>query len=335
MRFSVIIPTRNRSALLAQALGSLAQQTLCDTAFEVVVVDNGSVDQTADIVQRFESRLNNLRYVYEPEPGLHSARHRGLREARGDILVYTDDDTEATPSWLRSVQEAFSDPDVVMVGGNNLPLFVEEPPDWLRRLWKRPAAVAGHVLPTLSLLDLPGEIRAISPYYVWGCNFSVRKSVLVSSGGFHPDGMPSDLIRFRGDGETHVSRFVESYGGRCVFHPSASVYHKVTPERMTVDYFRKRGFEQGVSDSYTTLRRRHLSAPSGRVRINESLISRTVRLTYRKIWDAVKVTTDMGAALQALAAGHRDGYAFHQQAFARDPDLRAWVLKPTYLERPS
>jgi glucosyl-dolichyl phosphate glucuronosyltransferase len=96
---SVIIPTRNRAELLRAALLSLSLQTLPPEDFEVLVVDNGSTDHTKKVVNGFNG-LMHLRYFFDPTPGLHVGRHRGLREASGEILVYGDDDIEALPTWL-------------------------------------------------------------------------------------------------------------------------------------------------------------------------------------------------------------------------------------------
>ena len=226
-------------------MSSINKQTLSKDSYEVLIVDNGSADRTAELVTDLIAGKSNHRYVYEPVPGLHNGRHRGMIEAKGDVLVFADDDIEAFPSWLATIRNLFCDPEVAMVGGNNLPLFIEPPPDWLMRLWQQPHRLGGKVLPALSILELGGSKRVHSPYYVYGCNFAIRRQVLLKAGGFHPDGMPKELIRFRGDGETHVSRFVANTGMKCLFHPDASVYHKVTPERMSIDYFRQRGFNQG------------------------------------------------------------------------------------------
>ena len=67
---SVIIPSRDRSALLCKALESLTKQTIDNARFEVIVIDNGSTDNTRDVVKSFENRLPNLRYFYEDTPGL-------------------------------------------------------------------------------------------------------------------------------------------------------------------------------------------------------------------------------------------------------------------------
>lgn len=326
---TVAIPTRNRAQLLVSAIDSLAKQTLPRDAFEILIIDNGSTDETAYVVRANAFGNTNLRYFFEPEPGLHAGRHRGLQEARGDVLVFADDDIEALPSWLATIQEVFSDPEVAMVGGNNLPMFLEPPPAWLASLWSRPHPLGGRALPALSILALEGGPHSISPYYVWGCNFAIRKDVLLQAGGFHPDGMPKELIRFRGDGETHVSRFVAESGMKCVFHPGASVHHKVTPERMTIDYFRQRGFNQGVSDSYTRLRNQ--DEPAGSQRSWYHRVARWGWRTLKAGRARLMTPADEQRALDAMREGHDEGFAYHQHAYQSDPEVREWVHRERYL----
>lgn len=327
---SVIIPTRDRQDFLRPALVSLRHQTLPPQHFEILVVDNGSTDGTGRMVQAMVAEMANLHYLHEPEPGLHAGRHRGLLAARGDILVFADDDIEAEPTWLAAIAEGFVDPSVAMMGGNNLPLFLAPPPAWLLALWHRSPAEGGLALPTLSILQLPGPLRPISPFYVWGCNFAIRKSLLVEAGGFHPDGMPRELIRFRGDGETHIARFVAAAGMKCLFHPAAAIHHKVTPERMTLGYFWQRGFNQGVSDSYTALREGDHQSDRSRVL---ALPYRLARGGWRRLaaaWTTLRSPREVRGARAEEHAGYREGYAFHQIAYRTDPEVRAWVHRPTY-----
>lgn len=326
---SLIIPTRDRADLLAPALESLTRQVLNTAAFEVLVIDNGSQDRTAEVCHAYASRLPNLRYYLARDPGLHVGRHRGLREARGDVLVFADDDIEALPSWLASIQDVFSNPDVVMVGGNNFPLFMEPPPHWLKKLWERPIRLGGKALPPLSIMELPGAMRPLDPLFVWGCNFAIRKSVLLDAGGFNPDGMPKELIRFRGDGETAVSRFVMNNHLKCLFHPGASIYHKVPPERMTFEYFRQRGFNQGISDSYTDLRDKHLYGR--KTSIKSTFIVQLARRAYQFAARYHKQDADVRRALNELDTGRMLGYAYHKRLFKSDPEVHNWVLKENYL----
>ncbi len=325
---SVIIPTRNRQEFLRAALASLTRQTLPARHFEILVVDNGSRDSTAAMVHALAATLPNLLYLQEPEPGLHAGRHRGMLAAAGEVLVFADDDIEAQPTWLAAIAEGFADPTVAMLGGNNLPLFLAPPPAWLLALWHRSRAEGGLALPTLSILQLPGPARAISPFYVWGCNFAIRKSILVQAGGFHPDGMPNELIRFRGDGETHIAQFVATSGMKSLFHPAATIQHKVTPERMTLDYFRQRGFNQGVSDSYTALRE-----GANQPQPLWTLPSRLAHGVGRRLeaaWFNLRSPPEARRARVEEWAGYQEGYAFHQDAYRTDESVRAWVHKPTY-----
>lgn len=323
---SVIIPTRNRFELLTQALQSIVSQKLDSTKFEVIVVDNGSTDETASVIKLYKSIIPNLIDVYIPEPGLHRGRHAGMQSAKGEVLVFADDDIEALPTWLESISEAFQDPDVAMVGGNNYPKFIEEPPRWLKRLWRRSNYEGYYSIPSLSVIEFTHSPHAISPYLVWGCNFSIRKDVLINAGGFHPDGMPQDLIRFRGDGETHVSRFVEKSKLKCLFHSGASVYHKVTPERMTSRYFYQRGFNQGVSDSFTRLRNAQIDVTPA---LSVGLHLRILGFLARRINSLID-GKELRLALAEFKKGQQSGFAYHQKAYSDDPEVRAWVHKSKY-----
>jgi glucosyl-dolichyl phosphate glucuronosyltransferase len=325
---AVIIPTRNRSDLIVSALHSLTKQTLPANAFETIVVDNGSTDNTAEIVQSYQSILSNLRYFFEPGPGLHAGRHRGMLEAKGDVLVFADDDIEAFPTWLTSIADIFQDPGVAMAGGNNLPAFLEKPPEWLHRMWNRQARDGSRSLPYLSIQERPSGHYPISPYQVWGCNFAIRKDVLLAAGGFHPDGMPKELIRFRGDGETHVSRYVEKNGLKCLFYSGASIYHKVTPERMTFAYFNQRGFNQGVSDSYTKLRGEDVQITQKRL-----LPFRIAGWGWHKLQHLKNTYLEDAGIMRAMneyRKGYREGFSYHQAAYSEDLEVRNWVHRKDY-----
>src|SRR5215831_4126383 len=123
--FSIIVPTRNRANMLLTALESIEKVADPSESIDVIIVDNGSSDQTKAVCERMGPRFrrNELRYFYDDMPGLLTGRHRGAREAKGEILAYLDDDVVLAPTWSEALNEAFSNPNVVLAGGPSAPVF--------------------------------------------------------------------------------------------------------------------------------------------------------------------------------------------------------------------
>lgn len=116
VRVSVCICTRERPAPLERSLRAVTR--LAPPPCEVLVVDNApTTTATRDVVAGFPE----MRYVVEPQLGLSSARNSAIRCAEGEVVAFTDDDVEVSPSWVGRIRDAFSDPDVMAVTGLVLP----------------------------------------------------------------------------------------------------------------------------------------------------------------------------------------------------------------------
>ena len=319
---SVVIPTYKRSISLLCALQSIiTQQT--NFGFEVLVMDNGcDLALQAEIGLVARQAAIPVRYIAVPEIGLHNARHAGVRAAQGEILVFVDDDIIADQGWIQAIVGTFNDPDVHLVGGRNLPSYEEPPPTWLEAFWTRnPNGTAWCGF--LSLLDYGNKVCEIDPMYVWGVNFAIRKKTLGSLGGFHPDSVPWELRRYRGDGESAVTFEVKRLGLKSTYQPEALVYHIIPKNRLTVEYFEKRSYLQGVSDSFTQIRSKR--QPDGVWRLILHRLRRVIRNRLREYYP--DSSEEIG---QRVRINYHSGYEYHQREVRRDPELLKWVLRNNY-----
>lgn len=109
---SIVIPTFNGASRIGNCLDAILQQT-AGRNVEILVVNDGSTDNTADVVDRY----SGVRLITQANAGPAAARNRGAQEARGTIILFTDDDCVPMPDWLHAMLEPFQDPEVVGVKG--------------------------------------------------------------------------------------------------------------------------------------------------------------------------------------------------------------------------
>lgn len=329
---SVIVPTKDRADDLETTLRSLIRQNIDDDAFEIVIVDNGSKDRTAVVSRDLGSIRPSLqiRYVMEMEPGLLAARHRGYREAEGNILVYADDDITAAPHWLSEIHRAIRESGADVVSGRTLPRLAGAEPSWLPLLWEKHPD--GECNPALSLLDFGASEREVDPAYVWGLNMAIKKTELQRLRGFHPDGYPWELRHLRGDGEGGLAAKMARAGLRCLYAGSAEVEHRIAPKRLTIDYLRRRSFLEGISHSYSAyrLQERLPAAPTS----NVSYIRRRAGDSLRSIQRHL-LRSEAAALIDLLEKERRNGYEWHRSGIDRSPSLRTWILRPDYWDLPT
>ena len=104
---SVIVATHNRSELLGGLLNRLTDQTLSQKDYEIIIVDDGSVDDTEENTKKFLNQNGNIKYVKQNNRGPATARNRGIKESRGEILAFTDDDCLPAKNWIETIKKEF------------------------------------------------------------------------------------------------------------------------------------------------------------------------------------------------------------------------------------
>jgi glucosyl-dolichyl phosphate glucuronosyltransferase len=241
MKISVILCTFNRCQVLPKALESVAAQTLSDsTEWEVLVVDNNSKDQTRAVVEEFSRRFpNRFRYLFEPQPGKSHALNSGIREARGQILAFMDDDVTVEPDWLEHLTAGLHAGEWAGAGGRILPERTFIPPRWL--------SVEGrYSLAPLALFDL-GSQAGVLQEPPFGTNMAFRREVFERYGQFRTDLGPQPGSEIRNE-DTEFGRRLLVAGERLRYEPSAVVHHDVPENRLRKEYFLAWWFDKARAD---------------------------------------------------------------------------------------
>ncbi|MCA1835885.1 MAG: glycosyltransferase, partial [Actinobacteria bacterium] len=167
---SVVIPARNAAAVIAGQLEGLSRQEYCG-AWEIIVADNASTDDTAAVAAGWAARVPELRVISAAgRLGINHARNAGAAVARGDFIVFCDADDVATPGWLQGMVEATSRADVV--GGHPDHVTLNTP---RVRCWRQ------SVRPD----ELPNAFGFL-PYAV-GASLGVRTDAFQRLGGFNEE----------------------------------------------------------------------------------------------------------------------------------------------------
>ena len=244
MEVSVIICTRNRSRSLAQSLAAMDAINLAGSfRAEILVVDNGSEDNTRDVVNRHRGSLLKLRYINEPVPGQVMARHRGIKEAAGDIIVFTDDDVVPEPQWLQQLVTP-------ILGGHcdaatgPIRIAPELERDWMAQKHRN--------------LFSSEHINRNNPQALIGANMAFSRSVLHRVPGFDPELGPGRLGFW--DDSLFSFQLLKA-GFRIGFSEEAIINHHFDSSRLTRKALLGRAAGEGRSEAYVAYHWMHSPKP--------------------------------------------------------------------------
>jgi GT2 family glycosyltransferase len=200
--------TRDRRDQVALTLDAISKLTY-DGEWEIVIVDNGSKDDTISLLTHFAAAsARPCMVVNQPRKGSARSRNAGLVEARGDVIAMLDDDCVPAPDWLTQIVAAFATyPDIGYIAGR-IELFDQRDAPITTKTDGEPEKFPAHtVLPT-------GAIH--------GCNMAFRRALVLSVGGFNPSFGAG--ARFSGEDVEYATRAsADGWAGR--YEPSALVYH--------------------------------------------------------------------------------------------------------------
>jgi glycosyltransferase involved in cell wall biosynthesis len=234
IEISIIICTFDRPDFVTRAIGSVFNQSIDAAEYEIVVIDNGTTDETKKVINKKFRRHNNLRYLRLREPGLSRARNAGIDQSRGAILAFLDDDAIACHGWLRAIVAAFGK-------SNRPPGLVCGPvePDWGA---PRPAWLHDEFLGVYSLVNWSQTPRPLDPTeWIVGANFAVRRDVMQECGPFDTQVGRKGQSLLSGE-ETLLTKRIRSAGYPIFYDPAISIKHHIHGERLNKQWFYRRLF---------------------------------------------------------------------------------------------
>jgi len=240
---SVVLCCHNSSARLPPTFESLAAVEIpAGMAWEVLVVDNASTDDTAQLAERLWSAAGGpapLRVIAEPRLGLNHARWTGIRAARHDIVSFVDDDNWVDEQWLRVLAEVFAaESGVGAMGALAQPAFEGEGPPWFSHVQ--------HLYACGPQGSMAGPVPATRGY-LYGAGLSVRRAALLEldANGFAPRLLGRSGTSLAGGEDSELCRALTGAGWTLWYEPRLQLRHFMPAGRLTLAYARRLSFEMG------------------------------------------------------------------------------------------
>ena len=254
MLISIVLCTRDRANQLTRTVQSLATIAVPEgCTWELLVVDNDSVDATSAVVA--EAKLSNmtLRPLYEPRIGQSHARNLGIAEARGEVIVFTDDDLRYSPEWLEVMTQPLRDSEAdAVTGAMRLAPHLER--DWMgpmHRIW----------------LAAPQQGLSADCNLV-GANMAIARRVLSRVSNFDPELGAGQ----RGFGEDTLFGAQLREAGYQIAGVPLRTEHHFLPERLTRASFLSHAKKLGVSGAYTAHHWEHENLKMARVNFTRKIV---------------------------------------------------------------
>ena len=238
MKIEIAICTWNRAVLLKQTLESIASASIPEEdSLQVIVVNNNSTDETAQVAKAFEGRIP-VTIVDEPKQGHCYSRNCAINHARGDLLLWTDDDVVIDEKWIVAYATAArSNNDESFWGGPILPVFESGKPKWITENWDKLSGCFA----ARDLGDQPAKLdHTTLPY---GANFAIRTEVQKQFPFAEDLGRSGKSVI--GDDELQMLRRVLESGKTGSWLPAAKLEHIIDSPPTTTDYVQRYFVGQG------------------------------------------------------------------------------------------
>jgi glycosyltransferase involved in cell wall biosynthesis len=239
MELSVIISTYNNAVSLERTLRSLAQQDADKAQWECVVVNNASTDNTQSVVEKLIEELDiNIRLVTESQQGLSYARNKGIAESQGNFLVFIDDDETINKEFVSAYIDLYLNHGAFAAGGKVVACYDGRRPKWMSKYTEK--MIANPIDLGRSVTIFPSDVMPA------GGNMGFNREIFTLYKGFDVD-LGRKGKELLGGEENDIFNRIRSLGERVFYTPHAIVYHHISEQKLTEEYFDKLSYGVGKS----------------------------------------------------------------------------------------
>jgi glycosyltransferase involved in cell wall biosynthesis len=293
MTLSIIICSYNRASYISDALTSLYCQSAGLNAFEVIIVDNNSTDNTKEVYTAWRQTNNNGQFTFisETKQGASFARNTGAAIAKGQWVCFMDDDAVATPNYVENIlKHIHNKPDAVGFGGRIIPKYIPSEPKWM----------SYYVSSLVGNFDYaPIACAFENGKYPLESNMIVKKSVYDQIGGFNVN-LPGVVgtLRIGGEGKELFYKIL-ALGHIIYYDPAICVHHVVEVKKLTSEYMYRVASGIGRGEKTRTLA---ISKATYLIKVFEYFLKLgaavilgfkyALQFTPSKIWPIIKFRID-------------------------------------------
>ncbi len=230
LSISIVICTYNRADYIQEAMESLYNQTLPKDAFEVIIVNNNSSDNTEIVCTNFITNHSDAQFCFinEQQQGASFARNTGAKIAKSPLLCFMDDDAVAEKNYLQRIIHFFNNhPDAGGLGGRIIPRYIPAKPKWMSYF----------VSSLVGNFDYAQKVTEFSPNkYPLESNMIIRKEDFFTVNGFNT-ALPGVIGNYRigGEGKEFFLK-LKAIGKTIYYDPFIIVEHIVETKKLTNEY---------------------------------------------------------------------------------------------------
>ena len=293
MILSIIICSYNRASYISDALTSLYCQSAGLKAFEVIIVDNNSTDNTKEVYAAWRQTNTNGQFTFisETQQGASFARNTGAAIAKGEWVCFMDDDAVATPNYVENILKHIQNkPDAVGFGGRIIPKYIPSEPKWM-------SYYVSSLVGNFDYAPIPCAFE--NGKYPLESNMIVKKSVYDKIGGFNVN-LPGVVgtLRIGGEGKELFYKIL-ALGHIIYYDPAICVHHVVEVKKLTSEYMYRVASGIGRGEKTRTLA---ISKAAYLIKVLEYFLKLgaavilgfkyALQFTPSKIWPIVKFRID-------------------------------------------